>query len=35
MARILSNPILACALWAVAAAPALADVSFEGKTITR
>ena len=33
MARIFSGAILACALWALAAAPALAEVSFEGKTI--
>ncbi len=33
MARILSSAILACALWALATAPALAEVSFEGKTI--
>ncbi len=33
MARILSGVILACGLWALAAAPALAEVSFEGKTV--
>lgn len=33
MARILSGAILACSLWALAAAPALAEVSFKGKTV--
>ena len=33
MTRILSGVILACALWALAGAPALADVSFKGKTV--
>jgi hypothetical protein len=31
MTRIFSGAILACALWGLATAPALADVSFEGK----
>ena len=33
MARILMGVILVCGLWALAAAPALAEVSFEGKTV--
>ncbi len=33
MARIFSGAVLACGLWALVTAPALAEVSFKGKTV--